>query len=200
MPIPSLVAETGTLAAGVVTVSGAVTGYRTFAAALTNGDSVDVVLRDSDGEQASYPGTAWDETAGTLTLGAVDVASGTINTSGDVTVWAASAQEYPVDVRVFGFLPGTPEVTISFNPANYTLTLTPVGTTWSYYRNGIKRTITGAKTVTLSGTPPATDTYYIYIDDDIGTLTASTTVWTLGPTDTKVFVAELEWNDALTPK
>jgi hypothetical protein len=89
MPIPSLVAESGTLASGVVTVGGAVTGYRTFAAALTDGDSVDVVLRDASGAHGSYPASSWDETAGTLTLGTVDVASGSI-ADGAVTIWAAS--------------------------------------------------------------------------------------------------------------
>lgn len=86
---PALVAETGTLASGVVTVAGAVTNYRTFATALADGDTVDVVIKDAQGDQASYPASIWDETAGTLTLGSVDVSTGTI-TDGAVTVWAAT--------------------------------------------------------------------------------------------------------------
>jgi len=101
---PSLVAETGVLASGVVTVSGAVTGYRTFAAALTDADTVDVVLKDANDVQASYPASTWDETAGTLTLGSEDEASGVV-VDGAVTVWAASDSVLrPSDI---GTTPGT---------------------------------------------------------------------------------------------
>jgi len=101
---PSLVAETGVLASGVVTVSGAVTGYRTFAAALTDADTVDVVLKDANGVQASYPASTWDETAGTLTLGSEDESSGVV-VDGAVTVWAASDSVLrPTDVNTLAKL------------------------------------------------------------------------------------------------
>lgn len=104
------------------------------------------------------------------------------------------------DQRLFGFIPGTPETTIAFNDATYVFTLAPVGTEWTYYRSGARHTITGAKTVTLTGAPPAAGTWYIWIDDDLGTLQAGQTPWGLGPTDTKVMVAYIEWDSTKTPK
>lgn len=101
------------------------------------------------------------------------------------------------DKLSFGFLNQT-ETAISFNDSNYTFTIAPTSTTWSYYRSGIKYTITGSKTVTLAGSPPTANAYYIYIDSTDGTLTASTTPWTLE--DTKVPVSTIMWNDSLTPK
>jgi hypothetical protein len=89
--------------------------------------------------------------------------------------------------------------TIGFNDSTYVFTLTDAGSGWSYYRNSIKYTITGNKTVPLSGTPPTADTYYIYIDATDGTLTADTNAWAL-ETGTKVPVAILCFNNALTPK
>jgi hypothetical protein len=106
-----------------------------------------------------------------------------------------------VDQYMFGFVTnydGTQQTTISFDGTN-TFTLAPTSTIWSYYRNGVRHTITGSKTVTLSGTPPASKGhYYIFIDATDGTLTASTVSWTLE--DTKVPVATLCWDNALTPK
>ena len=89
------------------------------------------------------------------------------------------------------------ETTFSFNGTN-TFTLTPTGTTWSYYRAGLKYTITGAKTVVIPGSPIASGIWFIYIDDTIGTLTASQTPWTLQ--DTKVPIATINFNNSLTPK
>lgn len=111
-----------------------------------------------------------------------------------------AASRTPSDQHVFGFLPGHTETTISFNESTYEFTLAPTGTEWSYYRHGSRFTITGPKTVTLSGSPPATGQWFVYIDSDDGTLIASTTPWSLGPTSTVVFVALVEFNDALTPK
>ena len=106
-----------------------------------------------------------------------------------------------LDEYKFGFVTnyaGTQETTIAFDDSTYVFTLAPTGTEWSYYRNGIKYTITGSKTVTLPGTPPAKGHYYTYIDATDGTLTASTTPWTLE--DTIVPVASVQWDNALTPK
>jgi hypothetical protein len=104
------------------------------------------------------------------------------------------------DMRVFGFIPGTPETTIEFDPDTYTFTIAPVATNWSYYRDSAKTTITGSKQVVLAGSPPAAGRWFISITDDAGTLSASQTAWTLGATDTSVPVTVIEWNDALTPK
>jgi len=101
------------------------------------------------------------------------------------------------DFTTYGFLNQT-ETTLAFNDTTYTFTLGDAGAGWSYYREGIKYTISGDKTTTLSGSPPTAGTYYIYIDATDGTLTNSTSPWTLA--DTKVPVAIVEWNDSNTPK
>src|SRR5512139_473009 len=95
-----------------------------------------------------------------------------------------------------GFLNLT-ETSIGFDGTN-TFTLTSVGASWSYYRAGVKYTISGNKTVVIPGTPIATGHWHIYIDATDGTLTASQTDWTL--LDAKVPVASIQFNDALTPK
>lgn len=89
------------------------------------------------------------------------------------------------------------ETTVNFDGTN-TFTITPTATQWSYFRSGFKYTVTGAKTVVIPGSPIAAGSWYIYIDDNIGTLTASQTVWTLQ--DTKVPIAVINFNNALTPK
>lgn len=105
------------------------------------------------------------------------------------------------DQFMFGFVTaydGTQQTTIAFDGIN-TFTLAPTGTIWSYYRNGVKCTITESKTATLSGSPPAAKgTYFIYIDSTDGTLIVSTSSWTLA--DTKVPVASISWDNTLTPK
>lgn len=128
------------------------------------------------------------------------------DSSGNVSVATAgtdylapAAPGWPADARVFGFSPVS-QTTIGFNDSTYTFTLTDLGSGWSYIRSGIKHTISGNKTVVLSGSPPAAGSWFIYIDATDGTLTASQTPWTLGTTDTKVLVALIEWNNALTPK
>lgn len=115
-------------------------------------------------------------------------------TAAQITALEANTQSL-VDTQVHGFVDNT-ETTISFS--TYTFTLTDAGAGWSYYRDGVKYTISGDKTTTLAGTPPTTDTYYIYIDATDGTLTNSTTAWNL--TDSKVPVAVVHFNDSLTPK
>jgi len=98
----------------------------------------------------------------------------------------------------FGFLPGNTLV-LSFDPNTYICSLSDPSGKWNYLRAGILCFVTGAKTVTLPGTPPATAKYYIYIDSEDGTLIASTTPWNLR-TSTAVLVAEIYWNNTLTPK
>ena len=101
-----------------------------------------------------------------------------------------------LDIGRYGFL-GTPETSISFDNAD-TFTLTSLGANWSYYRTSIKHTITGNKSKVLA-TPMVDNTlYYIYIDSTDGELISSTNGWTLN--DTKVPVATVYWQSALTPK
>lgn len=102
-----------------------------------------------------------------------------------------------IDAHMYGFL-YPQQTSIAFNDGTYQFTLTDLGSGWSYYRAGIKYTISGNKTATLAGSPPTANTYYIYIDATDGTLTASTSAWTLQ--DTKVPVAIILWNNANTPK
>ncbi len=102
-----------------------------------------------------------------------------------------------VDVARYGFVDNT-QTSIGFDGTN-TFTLTDAGAGWDYYRAGVRYHISGNKTVTLSGSPPATaGMYFIYIDATDGALTVSTSAWTL--LDTKVPVAIVAWNNAMTPK
>lgn len=104
-----------------------------------------------------------------------------------------------VDTARYGFMNQT-ETTIAFDGTKI-FTLGSVGASWSYYRAGVKYTITGSKTIdltTVEGSMVDGHTYYIYIDGTTGALSASTTAWTL--LDTKVPVATVAWNNTLTPK
>jgi hypothetical protein len=62
-------------------------------------------------------------------------------------------------------------------------------------RQGIVNYISGNKTCDLTNTDAGI--FYFYIDDDIGTISCATTSWDLN--DTKVCVAIVAYNSALTP-
>ena len=105
-----------------------------------------------------------------------------------------------IDSHRRGFVDNT-ETTLSFTDTSGLFTLTANGSEWSYYKGGIKYTISGNKTVTLpSGGLAAPGTYYITITDDIGTLEVSAvnTPWTFDPN--VVFVATVDFNSTGTPK
>ena len=110
-------------------------------------------------------------------------------------VFAYSDRQF-VDTNRRGFINQT-ETTIAFDGIN-TFTLTDAGSGWAYYRAGIKYTIGGNKTVVLPGSPVTTGKYFISIDSTDGTLSQSTVPWTLS--DTKLPVAVVAFNNALTPK
>lgn len=138
----------------------------------------------------------------TLTTGTspLNVTSTTLNTNLNADLLDGQHGSYYINgssLGVYGFENQT-DTSIGFNDSTYVFTLTDGGSGWSYWRNGNRITISGNKTVTLPGTPPAAGMYFIYIDDESGTLTASTSGWTL--VDTKVPVAILEWNNSNTPK
>jgi len=135
----------------------------------------------------------------TTRLAAGSTANQVLQSDGtDISWQSLEAGDVNLDsIGIYGFENQT-DTTISFNDSTYVFTLTDAGSGWSYWRNGVKVTISGNKTVTLPGTPPTAAAYFIYIDDESGTLTASTSAWTL--VDTKVPVAILEWNDSNTPK
>lgn len=115
--------------------------------------------------------------------------------------FSIGSENWPLDqdIKRQGMLNDT-ETSISFDGTN-AFTLTDAGAGWSYYRLGVKHTVTGNKTVNLvapaSAPAPAGD-YHIYIDAVDGTLTCDTTGWDL--LDSKVPVAVIVWNNALTPK
>lgn len=139
-----------------------------------------------------------------------DVNGTALTTLGQIPVWHQTEGVFDFDYNINDYLTESDfaeinrqgvvsraETTIAFDGTN-TFTLTSVGASWSYYRAGIKYTITGNKSVVIPGTPIASGTWYIYIDATDGTLTASQTVWTL--LDTKVPIATINFNDSLTPK
>jgi len=101
-----------------------------------------------------------------------------------------------VDTNRLGFRDRS-ETTLDYNDTTYTFTLQDAGGGWGYYRQGKLVEISGNKQVVL-GSPPADGQYYIYIDANDGTLTSSTSDWTL--TDDKVPVATVEWRSGATPK
>jgi hypothetical protein len=104
------------------------------------------------------------------------------------------------DWNRYGLLNQT-ETTIAFDDSTFVFTLGMVGTSWSYWRSGIKYTVLESKTIDLTTVEdPLVDgrTYYIYIDAVDGSLSASTGAWTL--LDTKVPVAYIIWNNTMTPK
>lgn len=109
-----------------------------------------------------------------------------------------AAKELADNQDIYGFVDNS-ETTISFNDTTYEFTLGVTDTTFRYYRNGQLNTITGAKTVTLPGTPPTATKYYITMNADNGALSQSTTAWNL-TTSTAVPVAVICFNDTLTPK
>jgi len=140
--------------------------------------------------------------AGGTMAGAIVMGTNKITGMGDPTAAQdAATKAYHdagfIDTEIHGFTDNT-ETTVGFNDSTYVFTLTDAGSGWSYYRDGLKYTISGNKTTTLSGAPPSTNTYFVVIDTTDGTLSNSTSSWNL--TDSKVAVAIIYWNDTLTPK
>lgn len=180
-------------------------------------DGTDVSVADGGTGKSSWAVGDIVHATGTGTLaGLADVATGQVLASGGVgaiAAWTASpsvtnitvtglvtgnTQNF-VDISRFGFLNQT-ETTIAFDGTSV-FTLGSVGASWSYYRSGLKYTISGSKTVDLLTVEnPLVDgrLYYIYIDGTLGTLVAAVSGWTL--TDTKVPIATVLWNNTLTPK
>jgi hypothetical protein len=103
-----------------------------------------------------------------------------------------------IDSNRSGFLNQT-ETTLNFNEGTGVFTLADAGSGWSYYRDGIKYTISGDRTVTLNGgiAPGVPTTYFITIDSTDGTLSASTSPWSL---DTQqLLVAYVQWGGSNSP-
>lgn len=172
-------------------------------------------LSDVNGTALTTSGQilVWNQTAGyhdfnyninnyeLLANKSTDVALGTSNTlyptQNAVKSYADTADNrFPVDIGRYGFISRN-ETTIAFNGVK-TFTLASVGASWSYYRTGLKYTISGNKTVDLvAGTPVDGTLYYIYIDSTDGSLTCDTGGWNLN--DTKVPVSTIYWDSTCTP-
>jgi hypothetical protein len=105
-------------------------------------------------------------------------------------------QYFATDIHRLGFT-SPYDSTISFDGVNL-FTIAPTATTWSYWRQGFRRTITGSKTVTVASPMVDNTMYFIYIDANDGTLISSTISWDL--LDDKIPVATLFWNNTQTPK
>lgn len=115
------------------------------------------------------------------------------------------------DKQMCGFLNQT-ETNYFFNDTNgsvtnagtsvpaYSFQLSAADTSWTYYLNGVRHTITGNKTVALSGSsPPSAANYFITIDNSSGNLVSSTTVWDL--TNPNVIpVTIIMFDNSATPK
>ena len=209
----------GTISAiSISSGSGAVIGSGTSISINKASDSQDGYLGKNDwstfsGKQNTLSPGSISETASSIltiingnnsTVGpnvTVQVKKATVSQDGYVSKgdWNNFNTSYVnwASVNLYGFENMT-ATSISFNDSNYTFTITDGGSGWNYFRSGTKCSISGNKTVVLSGTPPAAGTYYIYIDDVAGTLTASTSGWTLE--DTKVPVSILVWDNTRTPK
>lgn len=128
---------------------------------------------------------------------ALNAVSGTNTGDNATNTTYEPVKNFQIDVNRFGFV-NRSQTKISFNGTK-TFTITSVGATWSYYRSGLKYTVTGNVTKDLvAGTPVDGTLYYIYIDSTDGSLTCDTGGWTLA--DTKVPVATVFWNNTLTPK
>jgi hypothetical protein len=84
---PGLVAESGTLAAGVIVLGGAVEGMRTFCAALSDGDALLITLQDPAKAQSMHIATLASGPR-TLTLGSALLSAGIV-ADGPVVVWAS---------------------------------------------------------------------------------------------------------------
>lgn len=98
------------------------------------------------------------------------------------------------DILRYGFLNRT-ETKIFFDGTS-SFVLKDAGSGWSYYRTGIKYSITGDKTVAIPTTDGSQN--FVYIDSVDGSLTTSTVGWTLN--DTKVPTATVYWDSTQTPK
>ena len=182
-----------TLAGLTVDAKGRITSVSSGGVAVTSGD---LTGDGTTGDALTLAATA--VTAGSYTYASLTVdAKGRLTGASSGADPAAMVEELSVDTRTHGFVDRT-ESTIGFNDSTYTFTLTDAGSGWSYYRDGVRCTVSGNKTLTLTGSPPTAATNYIYIDDETGTLSVTTTPWTLA--DSRVPVAILCWNNSLTPK
>ena len=158
------------------------------------------------GSNGSVGTSGYSGTNGTSGYSGISGTNGTAGTSGYSGVGTSGYSgalgpvntQQQIDINMFGFMNQT-DTTIAFDGTS-TFTLAPAAggsNPWTYYRSGIKYTVNGSKTATISAGTSTTTIYFIYIDATDGTLSVSTTPWTLN--DTKVTVATVTRNSTLTP-
>jgi hypothetical protein len=126
--------------------------------------------------------------SGSVVLSANPTLQGATISSGQVLT--GDTQNF-VDTNRQGFL-NTSSTALSFNGT--TLALTEFGSGWHYYRAGLKHSVSGGRTVAISG---STGIHFIYIDTTSGSLSASMTPWNLS--DTKVPVCTVAYESTKTP-
>jgi hypothetical protein len=131
-----------------------------------------------------------NRTSGDTSLSTAISTEVSLRTSVDSSLSSSSLQPW-IDIQRSGFVDNS-ETTISFVEGTRTFTL--AGTEWSYYRDGIKYTITGNKSVIL---PNTAGSYYITIDSSTGDLISGTTVWDIE--DSSIPVATIRYNILYTP-
>ena len=160
-------------------------GLNTYTAGTTNNPSVNI-------SAATLNNLTVSGTSSLATVSATTLFSASTNLT---AIFAPiSLSQFPIDINRYGFLNHT-ETGISFDGTD---TFTLSGVSWSYYRAGVKYTISGNKTIQVANPMSSNTMYFIYIDSGVGTLVSSTSFWTLN--DTLVLVATIFWNAALTPK
>lgn len=159
---------TTTTGTGTVTLAGAVTGYQTFASAFDDGDLVWYCIED---------GTDWEVGRGTYSAGTLarTLVKDSSNAgllvgfgAGDKNVFVTHPADSITEPES-GFVDRT-DNTLTFNEGTRTLTLTPVGTEFVFYSDGIRFEKTAADNFVIADTEGA---HYIYYDET-GTLTEIT--------------------------
>lgn len=110
----------------------------------------------------------------------------------------AKLVSFITDIKRRGFVDNT-ETSIPYlsGTQNDVVNLDDMGTGWSYYFNGAKRTISGNKTVALTGgegNAHADGKHYFYIDTNDGTLKTKIAPFSLTE---GVLVASVAWDSAL---
>lgn len=124
---------------------------------------------------ASDPGTGGGPTDATVIIDALSDGLEAVEA-------AAAATHEPMGIAV------KDDVSLSFDQGTRVVTVAPAVSSFDYWLNGTKVTVSAPKTVTL---PNTTATHFVYFDDATGTLKQSTTAWDIAST---VQVAAIYWN------
>ena len=170
----------GNIQAGTGTTQGSFTG-------LTVGTNGQALLANS----AAATGLQW------TTLGISNITN--LQTSLDAKAALVHASQHypdgsdPVNAHALhGVVSRTVQAPLPTNITTTTFTLTTGTTPLTYYRNSVKTIVSVDKSVTVGGS--GAGLYFIYFNDDAGTLVASTTFPGLAAATGNVLVASVWWN------